>query len=228
MDLESKNSTLDDELQKFTFLLERYLVTLVNVAYYVYFHKQNEPSVLEKQAAFKEVRDKIYVLAVETEKVGRTSWPDLGRVGLKSLMSRHFLQELCYCSHKVSDELEHIIENKVQDHDNHETPMSLETIPNHLRNCILGFVQIFHFIKKLPVQQQYRISALQLQILERELKNDLVKPWTRQVETLHSTIGWVLLSDTHFREKLNQYKLERKDQSDQPAFNLWLREEIRK
>lgn len=67
-----------------------------------------------------------------------------------------------------------------------------------------------------------------MRVLELELKTDLLGPWTRQVETLHSTIGWILLSDPHFRNKLDEYKIKVQSDPEVPVFNEWLRNEIRR
>lgn len=230
MDSQAFSPSFEDELTRCATIIERYIVSLVNVAYYACFHKQNEDAspttAAAKSAAFKEVRDSLLALAVRAEKL--TSSEKISPADMKGLVCRDFLQELHRCSEVASDELLQVLNPiTTKPLDGYEGPSSLNKIPTHLRNCILGFVQIFHFFRKLPVQEQYHISALQARILERELKSDLLGPWTRQVETLHSTIGWILLSDSHFQQKLNEYKSKTQTEPGALAFDGWLRHEIR-
>ena len=191
MSSETPKSEFEEELLDCATIIERYIVSLVNVAYYVCYHKLNEeaaePVSSDKQTVFRTVRDKLLFLAVRTEKI--TSSKSSGAADIKSLLSREFLRELYYCSNAVSTELYEIMERITSGSDGeYEAPMKLTKVPTHLKNCILGFVQIFHFFRKLPIQEQYQISKLQMRVLELELKTDLLGPWTRQVETLHLSL----------------------------------------
>ncbi|CUS24536.1 LAQU0S17e01156g1_1 [Lachancea quebecensis] len=230
MESQAFSASFGDELSRCATMIERYIVSLVNVAYYACFHKQNEDApattAAAKSTAFKETRDRLLALAVRAEKL--TSSEKIGPADMKGLVCRDFLQELHCCSQVANNELLQVLNHEnTEPISGYEGPPPLSKIPTHLRNCTLGFVQIFHFFRKLPVQEQYHISALQARVLERELKTDLLGPWTRQVETLHSTIGWILLSDSHFQQKLNEYKSKTQAEPGALAFNEWLRYEIR-
>ncbi|SCU82427.1 LAME_0C01068g1_1 [Lachancea meyersii CBS 8951] len=225
---DSENMNLEDELRRCTLLVERYLQGLLSAAYYVYFHKRNASKEHEKSKMFAEIRDTTYELAVQTEKVGRESWEQLGPAGVKALLSRHFLRQLCYCSHSVLGELHQILTHELRGKDDYEEPAPLKTVPNLMRNCVLGFVQIYHFVRKLPFQQQYSISALQTQVLDKELRTDLLQPWARQVDFLHTTIGWCLLSDAHFQDKLDEFKQHHECRGNESVLDSWLLNEMRK
>ncbi|SCU91447.1 LADA_0F10022g1_1 [Lachancea dasiensis] len=235
MVLEARDNAvdLDSGLKEYTVVLKRYLIALVNTAYYVYFHLPDAQHQL-KQSTLKETRnEKFNHISQLYERLDNANCGELSRTELKTLVSGLFVRGIWQCSNGVSDEVTKILQseqqkNKEENDDKRAQAKRfvLEKLTIQLRNCILGFVQIYHFIRKLPVQQQYQISKLQSQILEHELNTDLLQPWARQVGALHSSVSTALKADTQFREKLEQYRTLHPDLVESPIFRACLYSEV--
>ncbi|CEP62661.1 Cal4p LALA0_S06e00782g [Lachancea lanzarotensis] len=177
---------LNEQMRNCTLALEQYLQSFISLTFFVCFHKSRESDTAAADRTFEELRLKTKGLMSQTRKVLESS-NELGPATLKTLLSPQFLHETRECSQTLYDEMAEVL-RRIEENDLEFLVGMLPTL-RAMHNCILGFIQICHFVRKLPVQQQYSLSALQTQVLEKELRSDLLDPWQTQVNRLVNCVN---------------------------------------
>lgn len=82
--------------------------------------------------------------------------------------------------YQVNDILTNELGELSNDHDSNFNGLIIQ-----LQNCFNGFGNLFNFVKKMPLQRQYKVTSLQLDVLITVVRNDLLPTWKTQLDLLN-------------------------------------------
>lgn len=99
-----------------------------------------------------------------------------------------------------------------------------------LHNCMLGFVNLYDFLKKIPLQTQYKLTKPQVGILLRALGKELIPSWKCQIDKLNVAI-FVRLARTEpvvekYRESTGSESVDVTQGDTFLPYVIWLKDEI--
>ncbi|SCU79110.1 LAFA_0B00782g1_1 [Lachancea sp. 'fantastica'] len=190
---------LNEQVRRCPLLIQDYIRGMINLSFYVYFHETRVSDSDAAEKKFNEVRTKTSALMEQTRTARFEAWEKHGPAAVKALLSPQFLYQMRECSQILYDDMMELM-RRCRDYQ-FRVYSSMIATPRVLNNCVLGFIQIYHFVRKLPVQQQYSISALQTQVLEKELRSDLLDPWKVQVESLAEIADSDMISEEYYSQQ---------------------------
>lgn len=99
-----------------------------------------------------------------------------------------------------------------------------------LHNCMLGFANLYQFLKKIPLQHQYQITKPQLDVLLEALGVELIPSWKLQLDLLNYRLFSTLACDdsivAEYRKSTGDLSTNVKNGEGFRVLVNWLKDEI--
>ncbi|QLL33579.1 hypothetical protein HG536_0E04900 [Torulaspora globosa] len=105
-----------------------------------------------------------------------------------------------------------------------------EPLSMQLHNCLMGFANIYQFLRKVPIHHQYKITKPQLDVLLKALGQELIPSWKYQLDLLNFKLFNLLASHpsivAQYRDATGDTVSDVRDGPGFKRFVTWLKDEI--
>lgn len=188
-----KNILLSNQIILFVLNTSHYMTDLIYALYFLSFceredindgtgssntrhsHSGSEEHKRDVTEQLAEIRKQLYALVYQVRTNFRQLLDDCRKTRVDSapkfrrLVDWNLVCVLGVINDLLISEMKHI-----------STPLSAQ-----LHNCMLGFANLYQFLKKIPLQHQYQITKPQLDVLLQALGVELIPSWKLQLDLLN-------------------------------------------
>lgn len=225
---ERKNLLLLNQIIAFILNTSHYMTDLIYALYYLSNCESNEPAELKDgegkpdstiEDQLSQIRKQLYTLAAQFRVNFRQMLEESNMASVDSapkfrkLIDRNLICVLGVINELLISEMKSISE-----------PLSMQ-----LHNCIMGFANIYQFLRKVPIHHQYKITKPQLDVLLKALGQELIPSWKYQLDLLNFKLFNLLASHPGIVSVYRHSTGDTSDVRDGPGFKrfvTWLKDEI--
>lgn len=186
---DKKNILLSNQIILFVLNTSHYMTDLIYALYFLSFCEREESNAFDKEVSGKggedhkrdvteqlaEIRKQLYALVYQVRTNFRQLLDECKRTKVESAPKfRRLVDWNLVCVLGVINDL------LISEMRGISMPLSLQ-----LHNCMMGFANLYQFLKKIPLQHQYQITKPQLEVLLHALGTELIPSWKLQLDLLN-------------------------------------------
>lgn len=227
---ERKNLLLLNQIIVFILNTSHYMTDLIYALYYLSncegngsgADDQDKPKRQDKDVVdqLAQIRKQLYTLGAQFRVNFRQMLDECNMASLDSAPKfRKLIDRNLICVLGVINEL------LISEMKNISVPLSMQ-----LHNCIMGFANIYQFLRKVPIHHQYKITKPQLDVLLRALGQELIPSWKYQLDLLNFKLFNLLASHpgivAHYRDATGDKTSDVREGAGFKQFVAWLKDEI--
>ncbi|QLQ81140.1 hypothetical protein HG537_0E04950 [Torulaspora globosa] len=223
---ERKNLLLLNQIIVFILNTSHYMTDLIYALYYLSNCETSGPTQEDQTQDNKvvdqlsQIRKQLYALAAQFRANFRQMLDESNMASLDSapkfrkLIDRNLICVLGVINELLISEMKTISE-----------PLSMQ-----LHNCVMGFANIYQFLKKVPIHHQYKITRPQLDVLLKALGQELIPSWKHQLDLLNFKLFNLLACHpsivAHYRQATGDTITDVRNGTGFKSFVTWLKDEI--